>query len=103
MSETTTTIDGRPKRQRLFLRADGRGYQARRYKAIRAALLARFPQPNLYIMTLCESLAGVQLQLEVERSRQANGEHIDNNSLTKLTNTQRRLLRDLALAETDDA
>jgi len=104
MANTSETTGAAPPGQRPFLHGvDGRTTAARRLRDIRAALLARFPKPNLYIVTLVESLACVQLQLETERCRQANGAAIDNSALVKLANTQRRLSRDLALAEDDDA
>lgn len=101
MSETTET---RSTTKRLFLgQADGRGFRAKRFKQIRSNLLARFPDPNLYVVTLCETLAGVQLQIELLRVRQVDGRRVDNDILVRLANTQRRLLQDLSNAEPVEA
>jgi hypothetical protein len=96
------TLDQPVKSRRLFLRADGRSYKAKRYQVIRHNLIASLQgDPTVHQLAMIESAASVQLQLEVLRSKQVNSEDVDPHLLLKLSNSLRRHLRDLALSETD--
>jgi len=84
---------------RVLHNVDGRYFRARRYKEVRAKLLATLPEPVTTIQQyVAGNAAGLQVQIEVLHEAQASGEKIDTSALVKACGLLRRLLRDLSAA-----
>jgi hypothetical protein len=80
---------------------DGRGYKARRWKALRNLFLDQLnddpdemPQSRRHLL---HALTDVALQLEVVRCEMVDGDPVDPNTLNKLARTFARLSAQIGL------
>ena len=87
----------------FLLPLKGNSVLSRRYIDIKRSLISRIDgEVTPYQRTMIESAASIQVQLELLRMKQVESEAVDSHLLLKLSNSLRRHLRDLSLAEDGD-